>query len=372
MQTKFPTSHQPPRWWPHNEPWPPAGMRGRMMRGHFFRRIGCLFFSFTLLVAMIFTIILSLVAQALGFLQLPDLSGWTFILGFLLLLIGLAALSLVGRWLRRVSTPLGELLEAAEKVSHGDYSARVTERGPSATRQLSNAFNQMAARLQDTDQQRRGLLADVTHELRTPLTILQGNLEGMLDGVYPPDETNLRSLLEETHILSRLVDDLRTLSLAESGALQLNLEPVDLALLVDETLASFRSQAGAAGVTLEFAPAAEPPVLEIDPERMRQVLANLIANALRYTPSGGTIRARLASIQEQSKPFAILEIQDSGPGILAADLPHVFDRFYKSRDSGGMGLGLAIAKKLVEAHHGSIQAESQPGQGTTIRISLPC
>jgi signal transduction histidine kinase len=269
--------------------------------------------------------------------------------------------------LRRVMIPLDELLAAAGSVAEGDYSARVREKGPAEVRSLARAFNNMAARLHQTDEKRRNLLADVTHELRTPLTVLQGNLEGMLDGIYPADEANLRSLLDETNLLSRLVEDLRTLALAESGALRLRKEPTDLALLVRESLAAFQAQAASAGVTLSAETDEALPWLEVDPGRLRQVLSNLLANALRYTPAGGSVRVKYCL--EAGR--ALLDVTDTGPGIAAGDLPHVFERFYKSTDSGGTGLGLAIAKHLVEAHEGMITAESLPGQGTTIRISLP-
>jgi two-component system, OmpR family, sensor histidine kinase BaeS len=234
-------------------------------------------------------------------------------------------------------------------------------------RSLARAFNNMASRLHRTDEQRRELLADVTHELRTPLTVIQGNLEGMLDGVYPADEANLRSLLDETNVLSKLVEDLRTLALAESGALQLKREPTDLANLIHDTLSAFRPQAQAAGVTLGVDAAEDLSTLELDPGRMRQVLSNLLANALRYTPCGGQVRVACTRTGNRLQ----LDVQDSGPGIPPDDLPHIFERFYKSTDSGGMGLGLAIAKHLVEAHGGTIRAESEMGKGTTIRIELP-
>jgi len=172
--------------------------------------------------------------------------------------------------------------------------------------------------------------------------------------------------LEETRILSRLIDDLRTLALAESGALKLQKEPTDLATLANETVASFHAQADAAGV--ELGSDVEPSLaLEVDPARIRQVLENLIANALRYTPRGGAIRVR-GSLQGAR---AAISVSDTGAGISPADLPRIFDRFYKSRDSRGTGLGLAIAKNLVMAHGGEISAHSVLGKGTTIDFSLP-
>src|SRR5207248_407815 len=194
--------------------------------------------------------------------------------------------------LSRTALPIADLMDAAQQIAQGDYSTRVAERGPGEVRQLAHAFNSMAARLQATDEQRRGLLADVTHELRTPLTVIQGNVEGLIDGVYPADEAHLTPILEETRLLSRLIDDLRTLSLAESGALQLHREPTDISTLVTETLAGFRPRADEAGVTLRAEMAPDLPALYVDPARIREVLVNLVANALRYTPRGGLVRVR--------------------------------------------------------------------------------
>ena len=235
----------------------------------------------------------------------------------------------------------------------------------------------MASRLQVNDQQRRAMLADVSHELRTPLTLIQGNIEAMLDGVYPADETRLKSLLEETQILSRLVEDLRTLALAESGALQLKRESTDIASLIRDTVSVFQTQADAAEVKMELSLSDQPLSLEIDPERIRQVLTNLISNALRYSPRGSSIKIDLTESafpvgdDASAERRVVISVEDSGPGIAPEDLPHVFDRFYKSRDSRGMGLGLSIAKYIIEAHGGEIQAESAEGRGTKIWFSLP-
>ena len=270
--------------------------------------------------------------------------------------------------MRRMSIPLGDLGAAADRIAQGDYAVRVKEQGPPEVRSLGGVFNSMASRLQANDEQRRNLLADVTHELRTPLTVIQGIVEGMLDGVYAADEAHLKSILEETQLLSRLVDDLRTLVLAESGALQLNKDPTDLAVLIGETTAAFRAQSEAAGITLHMDAPADAPFLNLDPERIRQVLANLIANALRHIPRGGTIWVRFEMTRSDE---ARITVEDTGVGIQPDDLPHVFDRFYKTSAYSGMGLGLAIAKNLVLAHGGNIQVQSQPGHGTTICITLP-
>jgi two-component system sensor histidine kinase BaeS len=275
------------------------------------------------------------------------------------------------RWLRRVTTPVGELMEAVGRVEAGDYSTRVAEHGPREVRALVRAFNAMTERLQLDETQRRNLLADVTHELRTPLTVIQGNLEGLLDGVYPRDDAHLGLILEDTRVLAHLIDDLRTLSLAESGALHLHREPTDLSVLAGETVASFRSQAEIAGVELSVAIAEEVPLLELDPIRIREVLANLIANALRYTPAGGKIQVT-GQLNGSDQAVTVL-VSDTGSGIPSETLPHIFDRFYKSGSSRGTGLGLAIAKNLIIAHGGEISAQSEGllGHGTTIRFMLP-
>ena len=342
------------------------------MRGRFSRRMGCVRVLVNVLAALIFVAVLGIVLNGLGIIHIYiNPLWWVLPVGIILLMFGFAALILAARGLRRLSVPLGELLDAAGRISAGDYSPRVAERGPSELRALARAFNGMAARLQLTEEQRRDLMADITHELRTPLTVIQGNLEGMLDGVYSADESRLKSVLEETQILSRLVDDLRTLALAESGALQLQKEPTDLAVLIGETVSAFRTQADAAGVTIDVRATTGVPLLDLDPERIRQVLSNLIANALRYTPRDGSIHVNYESTNIDNEKRAVVTVEDTGVGIAPDILPNVFNRFYKSRDSSGTGLGLPIARHLVEAHGGTITAESEPGKGTTIRITLP-
>jgi two-component system, OmpR family, sensor histidine kinase BaeS len=360
-----------PRWWPADEPWPPADserMRAwHEMRGRFFWRIGGLFVLFFVFVWGCTALSVWLAASLLGILDIPARSVVNIAIPLILIFAGLL---LAARSLRHVAMPIGDMIEAAGRVAEGDYAARVVERGPREVRALAHAFNAMAARLQANDEQRRNLLADVTHELRTPLTVIQGNLEGLIDGVYPRDDGHLTPILEETRVLSRLIDDLRTLALAESGALKLQKEPTDLAVLTSETVASFRAQADAAGVELSAEVTTEMPAIELDPARIRQVLENLIANALRFTPRGGRISVRCSVLSSQSKSVAV-SVSDTGAGIPPDELLHIFERFYKSRDSRGTGLGLAIAKNLIAAHGGEISAQSEPGKGTTIRFSLP-
>lgn len=272
----------------------------------------------------------------------------------------------IGRSVRRMAGPIGEVMEAADRVADGDYSARVSARGPGEVRRLGRSFNEMATRLQASDDQRRGLLADVTHELRTPLSVIRGNLEGIIDGVYAPDPERLTTVLEETRLMARLLDDLQTLSTADAGALRLDREPIDLGALAGEVVSAFAPRAAAAGVGLSSAPSSLADT-KVDALRIRQVLENLVANALRHTPPGGTVTIRLS----RDEDGVTVAVSDTGQGIPAHQLSSIFDRYARSADSGGSGLGLAIAKSLVEAHDGSIRADSATGHGATIRLFLP-
>lgn len=364
-----------PPWWPEEEPWPPQGPPNRKywrnLRGRFFRRIGCGFLLLLLLAFGAFTLLFWLVISTSDLVQFsPSVLASMRLAGILMIALGLVGIFLGGLALRRAALPVGDLLQAAGDISAGDYTTRVEERGPSEVRALAQAINTMTARLQADDEQRRNLLADITHELRTPLTVIQGNLEGVLDGIYPADDEQLRAILDETQVLTRLIDDLRTLSLADSGVLKLQLEMIDLAELVSEVVASFQAQARDAGISLQVDLQPELAPVEVDPTRLREVLVNLLANALRYTPSGGEIEIR--AWEQAGDPRQLnLSVRDSGPGIAPEDLPHIFERFYKTEDSQGSGLGLAIARSLVVAHEGEIEAQSELGEGTTIHISLP-
>jgi len=229
---------------------------------------------------------------------------------------------------------------------------------------LALAFRQalrpVAGAFAEQDRLRRQLMADVAHELRTPLAILQGRIEGLLDGVYPRDEVHLAELLEEMRHLARLVEDLGTLAHAEAGALELRKEAVDLGDLIRDVAAALPRP-----IAVEVP--AELPALEVDPVRIRQVLLNLLANALRHTPAEGVV-----SVEIQAQPRRMLiRVRDSGSGIAPEDLPRLFERFQKGSDSRGSGLGLPIARKLVLAHGGDIGIESAVGKGTEVTVSLP-
>jgi len=225
----------------------------------------------------------------------------------------------------------------------------------------------MTIRLEGQRQQRRDLMADIAHELRTPLTVMQGRLEAMIDGVYTPDDRQIAQLLDETRLLARLVDDLRTLAHTESGTLSLQKEDTDIRFLLEEVAAAFRAEAETKRITVHSDIASNLPSVPVDPIRWREVMANLLSNAIRHSPQGST-----AWLTAHALPDAIMVVvKDNGPGIAAEDLPHVFDRFYKGRDTGGSGLGLTIARNLVIAHGATLTVESRTGEGTTMRVRLP-
>ena len=375
MTHSHPHRSKPP-WWPDNEEWPPK--RWRHMRGKpFFRRMGCFFILFSFFACIgVMAMLRFFLDPFVEFHNMPpmmppmDRPGFIVPFGFIGFLILIATVFFAVRNLRRMSMPLDELLEASSRVADGDFAVRVEERGPFEVRALLREFNSMAQKLELNDKQRRNMLADISHELRSPITIMQGNLEGMIDGVYAADTERLKSLYDETQILSRLVDDLRTLALAESGSLQLKREATDLGLLIREVLSGFESRANEKKFRFEFQ-LDDVEAIEIDPLRIREVLTNIVAIAVRYTPSRGEIKVGVTESAVPEIRSVTVFVQDSGEGIQADDLSRIFDRFYKSSDSGGMGLGLSIAKYLVEAHGGKIWAESEMGQGTRISFTLP-
>ena len=298
-------------------PWPPQGWRGRpafagRRRGPppFVRRMGCVFAALIFLAAVGASTLVSLLWRE------PQQA----------LAISAVALALIGA-----------LVLA-----------------------FLRAFRPVARAFAEQDRLRRQLMADVAHELRTPLAILQGRVEGLLDGVYPRDDAHLAELLEETRHLSRLAEDLGTLAHAEAGALELRKETVDLGDLVRDVTTTLPRP-----ITLKVP--ADLPTVEVDPVRIRQVLLNLLANALRHTPPEGTL-----SVEVEFRPQQMLiRVRDTGSGIPPEDLPRLFERFQKGTDSRGSGLGLPIARKLVLAHGGDITIESTPGQGTEVTVALP-
>lgn len=355
----------PPPWWPEDEPWPPSLPDWRRHRARLFPRVFIGAIGALVTAALVCSGGIYLLQAALSGLDYSP--GLGFGLGAAALLFFLALVA-AGRSMRHFFTPLDALLDASDRLAAGEAGIQVAERGGPEVRALIRSFNSMSRQIQLQNDERKDLLADVTHELRTPLTVIQGGIEGMLDGVYDREDGQLEDLLAETRRMSELIEDLRTLALAERGALRFNRESTDLYQLAGEIMAAFRAQAEAQGIEFTLNLAGELPPVELDPVRIGQVLSNLLLNAFRYTPAGGKVTVTLGRRRNQS---VSIEVADTGSGIASADLPHVFDRFYRSTDSKGSGLGLAIARQLVEAHGGELDAESAPGEGTLMRIQLP-
>jgi signal transduction histidine kinase len=292
-----------------------------------------------------------------------------FVVAIVVLLVILAA----GRRLRRSAHTLDDLVAATDRVESGDYSMRieVPRRGLRSVRDLVRGFNTMVDRLERNEDQRRTLLNDVSHELRTPLSVIAGNLEAMIDGVHPADEPHLTAILEQAGVMERLIDDLRTVALSEAGTLPLHTEPTDPDVLIEEVVRSFAGAGNAPGGTTEVTVTADVPsdlpIIDVDPVRLREVLANLVGNAVRHTPSGGTVTVRARALDDRLE----IRVIDTGPGIDPDVLPHVFDRFVKGAGSTGSGLGLSIARHLVAAHGGSLDVESTGPTGTTFLAMIP-
>ena len=272
-------------------------------------------------------------------------------------LIALVLALLLAYWLLR---PISRLTQAASHMAEGDLQQRVPESGPGEVADLNRSFNHMAASLEAAEARRRSLTADIAHELRTPLAVQRANLEAMQDGVYSITEDNIDAVLAQNQLLTRLVEDLRTIGLADAGELHLRKAETDLVALVNQVVSRFENQAKQKSIRLNFN-SVECPSVELDPERIEQILTNLLHNALRHTPEKGIVRVKLeCNIGHELQ----LSVHDSGSGIPEEALPHIFERFYRAdkarnRQDGGTGLGLSIARKIAEAHGGSLQA-AQP------------
>ena len=277
---------------------------------------------------------------------------------------------------RTLAAPLSNLAQAARAFAARDWNYRVKVQGADEIAEVAREFNQMADELQRAETLRRNLMADIAHELRTPLTVLQGNLSAMIDGVYPLERSEIATLYDETRLLSRLVEDLRELALADSGQLQFaeRLQTIDATKVLQDTATNFSAAADAQQIHINVE-TNEPLTAYAAPDRLAQILRNLVANALRHTPTGGMISVQCAVDSEQAQ-FMRISVSDTGEGVASQDLPHVFERFYRgdksrARTSGGTGLGLAIAKAWVEAMGGKIGVESEPGRGTRFWFTLP-
>jgi len=342
---------------------PPTPRRQRMSR---FIRFAIFFF--------IFVVIFVGGSAALLYIIFSKYTGiqniWLLVCGaptVLMLLILFAIINLYTRFGR----PLEELFSAINAVEEGNLSVRVSERNSDMFSDLFKRFNKMVNELERAEQQRRNLTADIAHELRTPLHIIQGNLEGIVDGVYQPTDEHINATLDETQLLTRLVNDLQTLSLIETGHLPLHLTSFFVADLLQDLTASFSAQAAIRGIDLNVAAVEQDQQLTADYDRLNQVLSNLISNALRHTSPGGTVFVRTDAAQNLLR----ITVRDTGSGIAPEDLPFIFDRFWrgdKSRsERSHSGLGLAITKQLVLAHGGKIEVQSEVGKGTSFMIDLP-
>jgi len=368
-----PDNRKRPDWWPRDQTWPPrtSGYWAERRRDRFVRRTG--WYSFWPIWVLFWLIFIGVRGR-------PFIGPWQgtsgepgsgFTGAAVVLVICAVAAGVVAVVLRRIARPVADIVGAADRISRRDYRVRVDEplRGPRWVADTARAFNAMAKELESQDEARRHLMADIAHELRTPLAVVQARLEGVIDGVYPADAEQLQGLLDNTRLLSRLVEDLRTLASAESGALTLSKEPTDVVGLANDVASSLSDRASDAAVSLvvNVDRAGDLDPIDIDPVRIREVLINLVSNALRYTPKGGRV-----SIEIARRPQAVeVRVKDTGAGIPADELPRIFDRFYKGAGSSGSGLGLTIARRLIEAHGGAIRATSQPGAGTTITFELP-
>jgi len=273
---------------------------------------------------------------------------------------------------RRMSSPIGVLANAARRLGGGDLSQRVRFQGKGEVKELAQAFNSMAADLERAGQLRRNLVADVAHELRTPLSNIQGYLEAIRDRVMKPNAATIRSLNEEAALLSRLVNELQELSLAEAGELKLVYQAEDIANVVKQAINSWQHQVAAKEISLSLDLPDNLPPVNIDRQRVNEVLYNLLENAVVHTREGGTINVAAT----RHGDWVEISVSDTGEGIPAEDLPNIFERFYRvdrsrARATGGSGLGLTIAKRWVEAHGGKITAKSELGKGSSFSFTLP-
>lgn len=354
-------------WREHDPAW-------RRKRGFVMRRVFGALFVFSLLVLGGMALFAYLITTLFDGTGRDALVVWVGGCG-LLFAIPVVMLTMGMRAYRRYAAPLVDVMAAADAVADGDLSVRVPERGPGELARLTRSFNRMTGELERSDQQRRNLTADVAHELRTPIHIIQGNLEGVLDGIYAPTDEHIAATLDETRALARLVEDLQLIAAAETGQLTLVTAPVNVAELLDDLVTSFGPRAEAAGITLT---ATMPPdardrlTVQGDAGRLDQALSNLVVNALRHTPPGGAITLRAAPTDAGVR----ITVADTGSGIPAEDLPFIFDRFWRGDrarshgDGVGGGLGLAIVRQLIQAHGGHIEVESEVGEGTRFLVEV--
>ncbi len=284
----------------------------------------------------------------------------------------------------RLLRPVRNLTHAATHLAEGDLSQRVPVHGDDELAALGRTFNRMAASLQHSEESRRALTADIAHELRTPLAVQRAHLEAIQDGIYPLSIENLAVIEEQTRLLTRLVEDLRTLALADAGQLALERAPTDIPALVGRVTSRFEPQAAGRQIAVRLSLSASCPPVSVDSQRIEQILNNLFDNALRYTPEDGVISVQCSVFSDQlqaerkldTEHWLLVTVKDTGPGIPEENLPHVFERFYRAdksraRADGGTGLGLSIAHKLAQAHGGDLTAANHPDGGAVFTLELP-
>ncbi len=273
--------------------------------------------------------------------------------------------------MRRFVNPLADVIFAARSVADGKLDTRIPVSGPQDLRGLSDSFNEMATALERNDRERREMLADIAHELRTPLSVIRGRLEGIVDGIYPAQANQISPALESVYLLERVTDDLRLLTLAETRQLHFEKRDFDLGELAKRVVNIFDVEAREKNISLSIERGDEDLTVHADPQRTEQAVSNLVGNALRYVPDGGKVWLTVARENES----VMLKVNDNGKGIPEADLPYIFDRFWRkdksrARSTGGTGLGLAIAKQLIEAQGGTIEARNLPEGGLQVVVEI--
>ncbi|MBK5266327.1 MAG: HAMP domain-containing histidine kinase [Acidimicrobiia bacterium] len=352
-----------PNWWPEGEQWPPKGGPGQEAWSGAGRKMLGAAIAFLTFITFVAVLVGTVIATVMSGVSAG--SKWPTVVGTVIL--AFFGLNIMKRIFRRTWRPVRSLIDTAGRLADGDYSARADVRSSPSMRAVGSSFNTMAERLETADEQRRRLMSDLGHELRTPLAIIRGEIEAVIDGVRDGGPEHMASLLDEVAVMERLIEDLRVLSMSEAGKLELQTELGDLLSIVNEVASSYRPTAAASGVEILVAAPDGPPPVELDPVRIRQALTNLVVNALRAMPSGGTL-----TIELHVEPVRMtVDVTDTGAGISPELLPHVFDRFTKSDDSGGSGLGLSIARSFVTAHGGDLEIVSTGPSGTRVSLSLP-
>ena len=321
-----------------------------------FRRVVGIFFFLFFMGAVIGGLIVA------GLSTSNETNRWILVGVIILILIGIGTAA--RRRFGRSWAPVGDLIDATQRLGDGETGVRIITMGPGPFGAVGASFNRMATRLEEEDERRRRLLADLGHELRTPLTVIRGEIEAVLDGLHQPE--SLSHVIDEVELMERLLEDLRVLALAEAGRLPLHKEPTHIGTLIGEVVDSFSSTLEGLGVATEVEIDTGLDELDIDPQRIHQVLANLVSNAANHLPNGGTISVKA----RQESTAVVIEVSDTGVGIPEDQLEHIFERFVKAGDSAGTGLGLSIARDLVEAHGGTIKAANRTGGGAVFTVTL--